>query len=1720
MAIIAYSAMRQRRVMVHEKPYDGDVKVDEQSHPSVAGKDGVHMLHIFYNGVDHYDALVELDGPSGFPPAWPQPPPPEYVAAETVPEQDSRSEFNDSKPKKKAASKTKAAQPHTVRPVGAQQTAPSAPPQPADPEVDLLQELANGSVAEASSHPHRVVEDLVKDLAEQRLREHPTVPPGATLAEKDAGALWPRVFCAFDGCCWSEQDGTEEALHHHLAEVHATDLQGIAKHMLRGRADDALFSIYSAAIAEKCRSQAPLAGASLDRTALRSLANATADEQVESLVCVCCGGVFPYVHEIRDKGDIQWRKPLRRQRPEGEANFFGQNFSTVHELIGLDSYLQKYDIINTETGAAAIDELKENMTSEAERGGLAAWRRLIGPYIAHFFGFHARRRSYTKTGICSINLILRPCAFEDDGTAKISKRKACHPEAPEVGVEAWGAAMQRQVASQFRRDWNFPPTLWNYLFRTKINLQQNSHIFSVPNEFGPGRRMLTNEEIQEGTEHIYQLLRYVDINGEEKAIAGDFTKLRHAPHLSPAALKVLSNTEARTRTVPGTHEVRKTMRYQTHSYRVPYGLACFFTFSPSERDSTIMLRMARARQSDPAINDDKRKAFYQRTLPPLDIDFLRLSPEALAEALPDYDERKSILARDPLACLNGFLALVGLAFRHIFGIRLCPRCPDCANSNCPCTDAFGSNATAAGGVFGRFDAAFGSLECQKSGSYHLHGQFFLQCYHQFKPLSELVNESQEQLLELLRKYSDYSAHVTRKVYCDPESWTEERDAVEAQWPEYRGSSLMLSRPSYQSDAAMPAPEWLAAYLSEDAEALQKHKQHHVHVPDDNGKRQPLDHCRDPKDHTKCKSFFPRDAWLTSEAILICSGLAGAKGMPCKSKRSMVGMPWGPCNDPNLNGNHPALLAALRCNGDVQLPFRFPITPITHNTSCDQQCDQKMPIWTLVREAQINQSAQVGYQCDYANKRLKIATREVKEWMKGQNELYLDLSGKPTGYLGARVSKRLATDLFARGVCRGAVECTNLILNAAQKDPTRAESIKTAQLTEIALAYPLQLLRAVAAHEPWPKEVTRAIVDKRCEARRAIIACPFWTMYGARGQRAEVHMLSACEFARAFDFALATHPLRPEAYGRDILMPGKYHAKLTAKGAEAVAQRKQLVAGLHYEIREEGGADSSWLPLGQSELGQPYRRDWVVVPRKRPHVPVIYGAQGSKSEEDKAMRILVLFFPWVNDARDASANVPFVEKLWVDGARSWREALCMHVQRHGFPTEEVKRFVLNFCFAYCLPREHHLVDGLVENSDNEGVEDDVVLALDEAEMLEATLTHIKGSRPTKEAAGDLDAAEAEQDGSGTTKLHDMTRQMFKLSNSIWLRPSPGARPAQLQSPIASKTMDSEQTIKDHALAKKSAQASRNKATAQANKGAAGLLGVAVGDPLVRKRCPITAALLRDWLRSPRAQENTNAEQHRFLGLVVDRLLVEHNLISAEDANKYCREPMLHLLHGPPGTGKSHCLLFLPFGGVNVLMGGDFFQLPPPEGGFLASVPRQLRASDAAQPDALKEQGLALLWESTRGVVELCQRERCKDIKRNTAVKTLDETAREPKCLKCLQKAELLTCARCNVSKHINEFEPVMATMPAAFVACTACQAHFKKHPHTYHGWFTCRACNHIFSCEAQNNKTKRQRQYCLNCSVQRAPHKNNEHTCRKCSRRWLERQAPSKRKRLCPDCRRK
>ena len=383
-------------------------------------------------------------------------------------------------------------------------------------------------------------------------------------------------------------------------------------------------------------------------------------------------------------------------------------------------------------------------------------------------------------------------------------------------------------------------------------------------------------------------------------------------------------------------------------------------------------------------------------------------------------------------------------------------------------------------------------------------QAFIQCFHQLRSLSELQGLKDQRLVEMLRRCTSYSGYVQRKVYCNKEAWDDEKHEIEDAWPEFKDCPLMSSRPAYQLDDVMEPAAWRATYLAADVEGLQKRKQHHVHIPGPDGKRMPLKHCQDPKDPTKCKSGFPRTSWLTEEPFVVCPGLAAEKEMPHKGKKSMVGLPWGPCNEPNLNGTHPALVAALRCNSDVQPPYRFPITASTHSSGlCGNEC-AKAPVRNLIWDAQINQAAQAGYAADYQNKRLPVAVHECKEWMKAQKKLVEAIQDQKPGYVGARLGKRLITDCYARGVCRGAVECTNLIIHAEdhEKDPTRAESVKTAPVTEISLQYGLRLLEKAAAQEPWPREPRRVQSDPRSYAQKKLIDCPFWTAYGGRGQAPE------------------------------------------------------------------------------------------------------------------------------------------------------------------------------------------------------------------------------------------------------------------------------------------------------------------------------------------------------------------------------------------------------------------------------------------------------------------------------------------------------------------------------------------------------------------------------------------------------------------------------------------
>ena len=116
--------------------------------------------------------------------------------------------------------------------------------------------------------------------------------------------------------------------------------------------------------------------------------------------------------------------------------------------------------------------------------------------------------------------------------------------------------------------------------------------------------------------------------------------------------------------------------------------------------------MSRARFSDPV----RAASAYQnwdvsdREYPPLDGNYtLPIHVETFVRALPTWDQRRQAMARDPLASVDGFRVLVLLVLQHLFGLRVCPQCPDCNLASSPykpCQDPRGSSATFVGGFLG------------------------------------------------------------------------------------------------------------------------------------------------------------------------------------------------------------------------------------------------------------------------------------------------------------------------------------------------------------------------------------------------------------------------------------------------------------------------------------------------------------------------------------------------------------------------------------------------------------------------------------------------------------------------------------------------------------------------------------------------------------------------------------------------------------------------------------------------------------------------------------------------------------------------------------------------------------------------------------------------------------------------------------------------------------
>ena len=195
-AATAYSLLRTVKVEIHIRQSCGTVLIKDATHPDVAGNGLAPVRRVFYNGLDHYQALVQLGlNPDGWQPAWEQPPPetyfkeikketpafPSLAQAAAVGNRRKATDFDQPRPGKKGK-KSQKADGKEKRPENA--TEPVLPakrgPHPLthcrivakttpSPELrdDIMTDLVVYGVRPKTAHPHRKQEDLIKARARQ-----------------------------------------------------------------------------------------------------------------------------------------------------------------------------------------------------------------------------------------------------------------------------------------------------------------------------------------------------------------------------------------------------------------------------------------------------------------------------------------------------------------------------------------------------------------------------------------------------------------------------------------------------------------------------------------------------------------------------------------------------------------------------------------------------------------------------------------------------------------------------------------------------------------------------------------------------------------------------------------------------------------------------------------------------------------------------------------------------------------------------------------------------------------------------------------------------------------------------------------------------------------------------------------------------------------------------------------------------------------------------------------------------------------------------------------------------------------------------------------------------------------------------------------------------------------------------------------------------------------
>ena len=392
---------------------------------------------------------------------------------------------------------------------------------------------------------------------------------------------------------------------------------------------------------------------------------------------------------------------------------------------------------------------------------------------------------------------------------------------------------------------------------------------------------------------------------------------------------------------------------------------------------------------------------------------------------------------------------------------------------------------------------------------------------------------------------------------------------------------------------------------------------------------------------------------------------------------------------------------------------------------------------------------------------------------------------------------------------------------------------------------------------------------------------------------ELAYLSLYEFFRYWRIELAAYVVSDKDLERED--EDCFHARLTCEGWRKVSIRKyERGKSITFQpitdclIKDEGG--ESWLAFPDIPELQKIRHTWILVRNERPLVPSFCKApmpnRNSGSEERNARIVMTYFHPFTMQKDIHIEDVPHVSALRGEH-EGWEQALLTWLSGNVL-THEARNIIQNF-FLVAQMRPEFVPDA---NKNDEDIFSDEEIDREKTDVQSLLYTHTGATRINDEEENMADEINANK-----------SRDAMQRASRMWAERSPKQESAvELKKDRIVQRKYSEDEI---AQLKKEALRSQKQADHSSSALNTREASFEVKGTFSEQSLTSFLANLKEDASDKTAR--CNKDQKEIVERVVRQIIQDEHY--RMDKRRKRPEQFIRLLHGGPGTGKSHVIKIL-------------------------------------------------------------------------------------------------------------------------------------------------------------------------------------------------------------------